>query len=82
MTGRIFNCETCGKETEDHTIFGTQRFCCDKCARIARTVKPTPCPHNPGVRCKDRECASCGWNPVVARRRRAAFARKQREGSP
>lgn len=79
MTGRIFACETCGKETQDHTVFGTQRFCCAKCAR---TVKPTPCPYNPGVRCTDRACILCGWNPAVARQRSAAYAQKQREGSP
>lgn len=37
-----------------------------------------PCPHNEGVACPPsgkKNCDTCGWNPVVAKRRSLKNAR-------
>lgn len=31
------------------------------------------CPHNHACACEKRQCASCGWNPVVAEERTKKF---------
>ena len=37
------------------------------------------CPFNKACACEKRQCARCGWNPVVATMRTEAIKRKWRE---
>lgn len=34
------------------------------------------CPHNPECRCTSTNCAPCGWNPKVFKRRITAIAQR------
>lgn len=34
------------------------------------------CYYNEGVFCENRNCAECGWNPVISERRLAAFLKR------
>lgn len=38
-------------------------------------VKKVECPHNEGCHCNPnkRDCEKCGWNPVVAEKRKQAM---------
>lgn len=37
------------------------------------------CPHNEGVSCDKHNCATCGWNPEVAKRRTLEYFLKMGE---
>lgn len=39
---------------------------------MGKYKKFVQCPYNEGCRCKpkDKECDKCGWNPVVAEKRK------------
>lgn len=43
-------------------------------------INEQPCPYNIGVKCdigaRDYDCASCGWYPMEAHRRRMDLKRK------
>ena len=69
---RLFVCANCGCTAEDTSSRGDQIFCSPACGlafRRARKPAPIPCPHNEAVRCPQRSCESCGWNPAVAKKR-------------
>ena len=40
-----------------------------------------PCLHNNGVMCADVKCSKCGWNPIVAKRRKYVIRKKWEEGT-
>lgn len=72
-------CATCGAEFESR---GTKaKFCSQYCANKYRVVRDkertAACPHNAFVKCDDRRCASCGWNPAVAQERLRKFTGKE-----
>lgn len=78
----ILVCEVCG--TEFLKTRFNKEYCSRRCASVAanRAARArareliaengTECPYNVAVRCDERKCNSCGWNPVVARRRKEA----------
>lgn len=77
---RYFKCANCGKRGMDQTPGQSKRFCCKKCSEDYRRRKRGQgiakedrkyCLYNDGVECYDRTCGKCGWNPVVAERRKA-----------
>lgn len=44
---------------------------------MIRCIAPKPCPHNGAVVCDDdTKCNSCGWNPKVAKARKAKLLKK------
>lgn len=72
---KICACMICGTEFVKTRHDG--KYCSRRCTQIsakrakrARDMeKGTDCPHNKELICTNRNCESCGWNPVVAQRR-------------
>lgn len=72
-------CLFCGKEIEE----GRDANYCDRtCREAAYYRKRYPkmtlsqeclCYYNDEVLCVQKECANCGWNPVVEKRRKEAL---------
>jgi hypothetical protein len=71
-----YTCIVCGAKglsTQD------RKFCCKNCAEahyrkthgIAEDTRPS-CLYNDGVVCYTPNCAKCGWNPEVAKKRTEA----------
>lgn len=85
------NCEYCGQPTNGQKYRYCSRSCS---ARARNNVKPVEvntdlnwketvgglyrCQYNMNVRCRDRDCANCGWNPEVAKARLQAVVEKRR----
>ena len=74
-------CEVCG--TEFLQTRPDKKYCTRRCTMIARNraarerarknaeVVGVECPYNVAVQCHERKCNSCGWNPVVAQKRKS-----------
>lgn len=66
-------CEVCG--TQFITRRKDARFCSHQCANgRKRGTGVCICPHNEAIKCNERRCGSCGWNPTVAQLRKEALA--------
>ena len=78
-------CLICSKEFVKTRL--DRKYCSRSCAFIAAnraararnrgeiTENGTDCPYNKSVVCTNRKCDSCGWNPVVAKRRSASHGK-------
>lgn len=76
-------CQLCGTEFEK--TMQCKKYCSRRCANIAANRRKrirsrenreridTECPHNKALVCTNRNCESCGWNPVVAKKRSASY---------
>lgn len=47
---------------------------------VAHYEKDLSCPHNNALVCDTKKCKSCGWNPVVAKRRMDKILSAKTEG--
>lgn len=47
--------------------------------KVANYKKDFSCPHNSGVRCDEKMCYNCGWNPTVAKLRLEKIRQKLAE---
>lgn len=75
---RIVKCDVCGTEFLTHRV--DKLRCSRRCANIAanraarnRNKGNTECPYNKAVMCQNGNCDTCGWNPVVMKRRMEAM---------
>ena len=72
----IMVCEVCG--TEFLKTRPDRKYCTRKCTKAASNraardrakEKVEDCLYNVAIQCNERKCNSCGWNPVVAQRRK------------
>ena len=79
-------CLICG--TEFVKTRPDKKYCSRRCTQIAmdraqRARKKEAmlkqgkdCPHNKVLVCTDRKCDTCGWNPVVAKRRSESHGKR------
>lgn len=75
-------CLICG--TEFVKTRTDRKYCSHRCAHIAsnrfqrdrKREVHTDCPHNKELICTNRNCGTCGWNPVVAKRRSESHGKR------
>ncbi len=71
---REFTCIVCGTKGIDFSSQGGKMLCSRRCTDIHRAAVRAesfmPCKFNEGVICDKVKCRSCGWNPVVEKRRK------------
>ena len=81
-----YTCPVCGKVTQVHKEWQKRTYCSTTCAAKAREEKlkevrvnflEGDCVFQPeSIMCYERNCANCGWNPVVANSRLEAIRKK------
>ena len=81
MEYKEFTCLYCGAKGVDRSRNRRRTFCDDQCQQAyfrrkrgmgVRIVTPS-CIHNKEIRCFEHKCGSCGWNPKVEAKRKAAL---------
>lgn len=75
-----YTCIVCGAKGIDRSGTGKRKFCSRKCSDLywrqeTKSVAQEGygCLFNEGVSCEVQDCKSCGWHPIVERRRREAI---------
>ena len=81
MNYREFTCVVCGEKAIDMSRTRSKMVCSERCAYLrhrkihglGKGIVTPSCIHNDEIRCLQRKCGSCGWNPEVERKRKAAL---------
>ena len=82
MEYREFTCIVCGAKGIDRSTTQTRKYCSENCASInwhrmrgvGTYIKTPSCVHNREIRCFEKKCSTCGWNPKVEMKRKEALA--------
>lgn len=73
------HCPICGKPVNRKR--GNAVYCSPSCAKKANTVTDlTDCPYGSWLRCRERNCATCGFHPEVEARRKKALEERYGTG--
>lgn len=81
MIYREFTCAYCGKKAIDMSKTRSKKYCSPNCSQkqwyrnhgIGTEIKTPSCIHNKEIRCLERKCGTCGWNPKVEQKRKEAL---------
>ena len=82
MELREFICLNCGTKGIDKSVTKNKKFCDMHCSQAYYYKKKSgklyadpvlPCIYNREVRCDQKKCSTCGWNPDVEEQRKAAI---------
>lgn len=78
-------CPVCGKP-----VIGRRKnalYCSEECAirqnnklRYRKQPPVSDCPHRPWIRCSDKCCDTCGWNPETEAARKKALEERYGTG--
>ena len=81
MADKYIICYNCGEVSIDRSRNARGKFCSKKCyqeysnkLRGAALDEKMRCIYNSYVVCVEHNCQSCGWNPEVETKRKAALA--------
>lgn len=87
-----YTCPVCGKVTQVEHPYEVRTFCGKACAAKAREGRHRiqrednvvrDCIYQPeSIDCERRQCATCGWNPEVAKARFEAFVANSKNPKP
>ncbi len=81
MNYREFTCVVCGTKATDRSHSQNRMYCSVQCRDIGFrrnhgvgvSIKTPSCVHNKEIACQIHKCSTCGWNPEVEQKRKAAL---------